>query len=301
MVTVLNDGDSRIRGIEAGADDFLSKPVNMREVALRVRNAARMKELFDRVHDDITQLRELESLRDSLTHMIIHDMGSPLTAILGGLEVLTSYRRDLSDVETRFLNVSRAAADELSKMVRSLLDIHRMESGELHMEVGDKDITVLARSAAEAESNSAEIAHVSLTVDGPPVTAAVDGELLRRVFLNLLGNAIKFTPDGGEVEVHVSTGGLGVRVEVHDTGPGVPEDWRTRIFEKFGQVETTRHPGQRSVGLGLTFCRLAVEAHGGCIGVEARDGGGSVFWFELPLRPASDGRLRESDTGVEPP
>jgi signal transduction histidine kinase len=114
-----------------------------------------------------------------------------------------------------------------------------------------------------------------------------DADLIRRVLINLLGNALKFTPKGGAVTVTVSPSDGWARVEVHDTGIGIPEEYHERIFDKFGQVGGS-HQREHSSGLGLTFCRLAVVAHGGTIGVRSRPGAGSTFWFVLPITNPKD-------------
>ena len=112
-----------------------------------------------------------------------------------------------------------------------------------------------------------------------------DAPLIRRVLNNLLGNALKFTPDGGSIVIRISLEGGLAHIEVSDTGPGIPSEMHERIFEKFGQVEGEK--AALGTGLGLTFCRLAVEAHGGRIGVRSELGKGSIFWFELPLAAPS--------------
>jgi len=114
------------------------------------------------------------------------------------------------------------------------------------------------------------------------VTARYDAELLTRDVANLVGNALKFTPEEGAVTVRARSDGTGARVEVQDAGPGIPEEYRTRIFEKFGRVAARGEKRTLSTGLGLTFCKLAVEAHGCEIGVDSVLGQGSTFWFRLP-------------------
>jgi two-component system sensor histidine kinase/response regulator len=123
-----------------------------------------------------------------------------------------------------------------------------------------------------------------MSLDAPPasVTVVADRELVLRVVQNLLGNALKFTPSDGWIRLGIEPDENRVCVRVRDNGPGIPAEYRERIFEKFGQVEARANGQKHSTGLGLTFCKLAVEAHGGSIGVESEIGKGSTFWFMLP-------------------
>jgi signal transduction histidine kinase len=109
-----------------------------------------------------------------------------------------------------------------------------------------------------------------------------DFEIIRRVIENLVGNAIKFTPATGEVRISISTENGTTRVSVADNGPGIPAEYHEKIFQKFGQAQSQNK--NFGIGLGLTFCKLAVEAHGGCLGVQSEIGQGSTFWFTLPLQ-----------------
>jgi signal transduction histidine kinase len=128
----------------------------------------------------------------------------------------------------------------------------------------------------------------SVTVARPdsPITAVCDIDLIRRVVANLVGNAIKYTDDDGTITIQISAVATGHKVAVSDNGPGIPRELHQRVFEKFGQIKAE----QRSlgVGLGLTFCKLAVEAHGGAVGLESEVGKGSTFWFTLPLPPTGN-------------
>ncbi|OGQ12857.1 MAG: hypothetical protein A2138_07845 [Deltaproteobacteria bacterium RBG_16_71_12] len=185
------------------------------------------------------------------------------------------------------------AARKMVGMVSTILDVSKLEAGRLVPKLAPHDVGAIA--ADVARSLGALSRDRALTVEPPrgPVVALLDRELIARVLQNLLANALKFTPTGADIRVRVEPAGGSVRVEVLDTGPGIPADQRALIFEKFGAVEA-RARGRRysSTGLGLNFCKLAVEAHGGAVGVESVEGKGSTFWFTLPAAGAAPSGAR---------
>ncbi|MFZ4394371.1 MAG: response regulator [Kiritimatiellia bacterium] len=282
MITALRDRADRLKGIQAGANDFLAKPIDAEEIRLRVKNALHAKRLYDRVQDALVQLKALENLRDNLTHMIIHDMRSHLMVVSGSYEIILMERDRISQTQQQFVTMGQNACGELIEMVSSLLDVSRMEAGQMPLNLASSDILDIARAAVESVAVLAQAKALTVCVTGDAASRAVDRDILRRVFVNLLGNAIKFSPEGGSIGVAVSSEGETVRVTVTDHGHGIPPAYHTKIFEKFGQVEDRKDNQKYSTGLGLTFCKLAVEAHGGHIGVISLVGKGSTFWFELP-------------------
>ncbi|HAM39817.1 MAG: hypothetical protein A2107_12925 [Verrucomicrobia bacterium GWF2_62_7] len=288
--------------VRAGAFDYLCKPVPKDAILRCVANAAKLKatedervrlaeanrrhqEDLERQHqqlrDNYARLRELETLRDNLTHMIIHDLRAPLSIALGYLDLIKDRAvsklssEEMSYLDTILMNICR-----LNDMIGSLLDISRLETGNMPLNRRTYDMSVLTKSVMESFDSLVEERRLSFKSPSEPLKVSCDEEVTRRVLGNLLQNALKFTPKDGAIRIAVSRKDSMVRVEVSDTGPGIPAEYHSRIFEKFGYITKPVH--QYSTGLGLTFCKLAVEAQGGQIGVESEVGKGSTFWFTLP-------------------
>ncbi|MCX8156272.1 MAG: ATP-binding protein [Verrucomicrobiae bacterium] len=285
LVTALTERKERLKGIEAGANDYLTKPIDAQDLRLRVRNAIYTRKLYDQLQQSFEQLKELEALRDNLTHMIVHDMRSSLGSVLGFAQLLkASAKNKLDEREANFLNKVERNTNLLLDMVISLLDISRLEAGQMPLRMNPCNVYDLARAAIQPLE--ALLGSRTIDVERPnsPITVICDIDLTRRVLANLVGNAIKYTGDDGKILVQFERLPQAVKVKVVDNGPGIPKEQHKKIFEKFSQARSE----QRSlgVGLGLAFCKLAVEAHGGTIDVESDVGRGSTFWFVLPEKPA---------------
>jgi signal transduction histidine kinase len=284
LVTALTQRDHRLLGIGAGANDYITKPIDRSDLSLRVRNAIRMRQLYLEVEEQYRQLEKLELLRDGLVHMLVHDLRSPLAGIRAYLDLLKLDGAGKLDSElTESIDGARKVAVEMTDMVSDLLDVSRMEVGKMPLEFASADVGALAVDAVAAAGATAR---VRVRVEAPldQLRVACDAGIIRRVITNLVVNAVKFTPASGQITVIVQGGGAEVKVSVVDTGPGIPPEFHQKVFEKFGQVEAVRHGAKHSSGLGLTFCKLAVEAHGGRIGLESAVGTGSTFWIALPVR-----------------
>jgi two-component system sensor histidine kinase/response regulator len=284
MVTALSDSEHRYLGIDAGANDYLNKPIDRRDVLLRVRNAVYAKRLHDKVQQDLAKLRELEALQDNLTHMIVHDMRSPLMIVSWSYDLILKEKSLLSEQQQEFITMGQSCCGELVEMVNSLLDISRMESGQMPLKHTVCSLLDIAQEAAEKLAVLAHKKMVTIQVGGHVASVSVDQDVMHRVFVNLLGNAIKFAPADSIIRVAITSSGDAVRVAVSDRGQGIPPEYHKKIFEKFGQVDSRQEEHNYSSGLGLTFCKLAVEAHGGQIGVESEAGKGSSFWFTVPIK-----------------
>jgi signal transduction histidine kinase len=289
LVTAMTQRDQRLLGIGAGANDYITKPVDRSDLSLRVGNAIRMRHLYLEVEAQYRQLEKLELLRDSLVHMIVHDLRSPLAGIRAYLDLVKMDGAGKLDLElTESIDAARKVAVEMTDMVSDLLDVSRLEVGKMPLELAPVDLGGLVVEAVAAAAAGAA-SRVRIRVEPPAERSRVvcDAGVIRRVITNLVGNAVKFTPSSGQIAVSVRGDGNEVKVEVADTGPGIPPEYHQKVFEKYGQVEAAHHGAKHSTGLGLTFCKLAVEAHGGRVGLESAVGTGSTFWIVLPVRGPS--------------
>jgi signal transduction histidine kinase len=253
-------------------------------------------------------LKSLEELKDNLTHMIVHDIRSPLMAISGALDMLQS---DLKNVDTTCLDLARNGAQTVTNMAQALLDICRLESGQMPLNQEEIDMKAIIEKAIRAMELQARMVDVGLVMTGEAVRGEADPEILHRVLLNLIGNAIRASSPGTAVEVRTIDSNSRMGVKVRDFGRGIPKAFHAVLFDKFTTVEPSERQ-RTSVGLGLTFCKMAIEAHGGTITVESEPGRGSTFRFHIPKRhpygtagqvdprrATDSGRMRqeEGDTG----
>jgi signal transduction histidine kinase len=233
-------------------------------------------------------LKRVEGLREDLTNMIIHDLRNPLTTVTANLDLIARTYQNPAYANTlpRFLANARTASKRMTGLIDDLLTVSKFEVGQLQPDLALVNIPNLLSDRAEAYRPQAEAEHKQLTVIAPPDLPAVmaDAGLIGRTVDNLLSNALKYTDSGGDILIQVDREADLVRVSVSDNGEGIPAEYHARIFEKFVQVtDVNGLPLRKGTGLGLTFCRLAVEAHGGRIWVESALGAGSTFSFTLPL------------------
>lgn len=233
------------------------------------------------------RLEELERLRKETTDLIIHDLRNPLNAINLSLNTLSLVLpENFPQANRQLLEVAKLSVDHMKQLVDSLLGVSRIESGEEEFVFAQTDLAALIQGVA-GRFSILGTKKISLWQQYepalPPVT--MDADKIARVLVNLLDNALRYTPENGSLTIEARRIGAQVQVSVSDSGPGIPADQRERIFTRFAQINLD-NPSRRGFGLGLAYCRLAIEAHGGRIWVEDGPGGkGSCFIFTLPVEP----------------
>lgn len=293
MISALSEMESVVRCIEMGAEDYLTKPFNATLLRARLgaclekkRSRDRERDLYGQLQESHKRLQELEGLRDDLTNMIVHDLRTPLTSIIAAIQTLDVV--GVVNAEQReVMEIAGSGSHALLTMINSLLDVEKFESGAMEL---DYALLSLPQVIASAVGQVAPLAHAkgialvqNVSSDLPWLNC--DENKLQRVLVNLLGNALKFTPAGGSITLEVvkREEEKDIEFSIRDTGEGIPSEAFERIFQKFGQVDSRKGGRAMSTGLGLTFCKCAVEAHGGQISVESTLGHGSTFCFTIPI------------------
>jgi signal transduction histidine kinase len=292
LVTALDGAPHRVEGLDTGADDYIAKPVRREEFMAKVRSMLRARRLLAELEEARetvaarnAKLEELEELKETLTQTLVHDLKNPLAAVLGNLELM---ERKADEKVMHLVTRSKTAAWRMHQMILNLLDIGQLEEGKLQLRLETLDAGSIARKAGLEMESTASQRGVRLDIVGEDAGASLRGDsaVLRRVIDNLITNAVEHSPQGGVVRVVVSPCDEGIEISVSDQGPGVPPQFRERIFEKFQRLESRKSVPGANRGLGLTFCRLAVEAHGGTIWVDDAPGGGALFRALLPATEA---------------
>jgi NtrC-family two-component system sensor histidine kinase KinB len=273
------------------------------------------------VFRDVTEEHRLAQMRQNLTDMIVHDLRSPLTAVIGGVQVASDLLRISVEPEAiqRALAMADQSCNRLMSLVDSLLDISRLDAGQMPLELQPVSLPALAQSVVQQMEALAQRETITLQLQPVSTVPSVDAdyELINRVLINLVDNALKHSPSHSTVTIEIApdagngkreiaeheliSEGLSVpavRCAVIDSGPGIPVEYRKRVFERFAQLDSRR----KGKGLGLTFCQLVIQAHGGHIWVDDNPAGeGSAFNFTLPVMSLDLSSPADSDTAEESP
>jgi len=288
FLTAQRDVDTFDRALRAGADDFLTKPVRPTELIVRVHAALKLRKMstelrehYELVRHQRDDLMRVQLQKERLSAFVVHDLKNPVSTMDLHAQLLLR-EPGLSPSARESVQHIRQEARSLLRLLLNLLDISKSEEGALVARLEDVDLATLSAEVTAALSVKAEASGVTFACAIDVAHVRADRDLLQRVLENLIENAIRHAPTGSRISVGARVRDDGVYIHVADAGPGVPADLREKIFDPFVQLES----GDRVVtrtgrGLGLTFCRLAIEAHGGRIWVEDA-APGSTFYLRLP-------------------
>ena len=303
FVTALNDTTDRVKAIEAGGDDFLTKPHNRLVLGARVRSLIKLKAATDSLEDTLRKLREVEKMRDDLMKMIVHDLKTPLTSVLATMEMLIDGDfGPLSEQQRNALGDAEAKAEDLLALIGDLLEVSRIEEATMTLDLQPIAPAALLNEIRHEWSirfqQEGAVAMVDVSDDAPVFEA--DKPLLKRVIGNLVQNALTHSATAITLQLAARRDGENILFTIADNGPGIPPEYHEVIFRKFERVKNPTIPRTRSSGLGLAFCKLVVDAHGGRIWVQsAGEGKGSAFHFSLPTKPAHR-EVRVTASGAVP-
>ena len=283
MVTALDSKEDLAMCLDAGADDFISKPVNSVELKARVNSMLRIKKQYD-AWKELVRIKDISlQLREDLSNTIVHDLRNPLMGILFATNLLQRMR--LTKRQMKKVKQIERFGQQLHSLIDDVLMVAKLESGKFVLHLNPIDPSMICSLALEDWREIAAQQNIETIGQLPEIQKSfmMDVNLLRRVIDNLISNAIKFSPAGSKVTLKIEYPSENkLRIQVQDSGRGISEKLRQRLFEKFETGDVVE--GVKQTGLGLAFCKLAVEAHGGKISVEPALPQGSIFTIEIPDR-----------------
>lgn len=248
------------------------------------------------VFKDVTERERLQRMKQEFVSTVSHELRTPITSVLGSLRlVLGGTAGEIPPDMHELLTIALNNGERLVRIVNDILDIERFESGQMALTLAPVQALQVLKSSLEAMRPLAQQARVSLELDPvpPEYWVRADADRLVQVVTNFISNAVKFSPQGGTVRVSARQAGPSVRVLVADQGPGIPAEFRSRVFQKFAQADSERRSAKGGTGLGLSICKAILEQHGGQIGFESAPGHGATFYFDLP-------KLQQPLAGIAP-
>jgi signal transduction histidine kinase len=277
FLTASNEMEHLVKGFEAGAVDYVTKPFNPPELLARVRTHVELQQARER-------LREMNNEKNEFMGIVAHDLRSPLTAIYGFSEMIQQ-EPEMDDQEVReFVGRIHDTAKLMSEMVQNLLDANRIECGELKLSMASADLNSML--SLQAESHRVRAAAKRQTIhfasEPTPITALVDSNVMVQVMENLLSNAVKYSPPGKPIHLRLRKLPDSVRFEVQDEGPGLSVEDQKQLFGKFARLSAKPTGGENATGLGLSIVKRMVEAMSGKVWCESEPGKGALFVVEFP-------------------
>jgi len=313
ILTIMMTGhgtiDSALEAMKLGASDYITKPLNLDEMILRLRKVLEEKQRFVRLKDFADQLektnlelRKIDSMKSEFVSVASHELRTPLAAIKNAVQLMLSGKTgEVNENQKHFLSMAERNINRLTHILDDLLNLSKIESGKIALKFDHIELKDIIELTASSLRPHADVKSIQIDVHIPESLPAVHGdqEKIEQILTNLLGNAIKFTQEGGKILLSAKPPspdqkdgyGQTVAISVKDTGIGIPADHLNAIFDKFHQVEGSLHRSVSGSGLGLTITKGLVEAQQGKIMVESEVGKGSTFTFTLPV---SQGERRDS-------
>ncbi len=249
--------------------------------------------MFTGIVRDVTERKRMERMKSEFVSTVSHELRTPLTSIKGSLGLIRAGAvGDIPGKPKAMLEIAYKNSDRLVHLINDILDMEKIEAGKMDFHLKPVDVTAIVEHALEANKGYGDEHGVTFALKAMSPVAMIEGDedRLMQVLSNLMSNAAKYSPEGAQVDISVTPHGDSVRISVTDRGPGIPKEFKARIFEKFSQADSSDTRQKGGTGLGLSITKAIVEQHGGTIGFETKAGKGSTFYFDLPMcdEPAVD-------------
>jgi two-component system, sensor histidine kinase and response regulator len=286
FVTAKSEADDVVMGFDAGGVDYLTKPFRPKEVVARIRTHLSNQQLVEQQKHLVEQLSKANEAKDRFLGMCAHDLRNPLSSIRGLAELMDENATGSLSLEQReIIQTIHSASQSMLELVNELLDVATIEAGHLKLAKEPTHIAEIVERSVHLSNIEAakKNTRIELVKIGLNPMVDVDRNKIRQVVDNLISNAVKYSPPGSLVTVLIRSDETTAGFAVRDTGPGIPDDERHKLFKDYGRLSNQPTGGEKSTGLGLAICRKIVEAHDGTIGVENIPGLGCEFAVRLPI------------------
>ncbi len=282
LISALSDGASVAHGLDVGANDYITKPIDMDVTLARVQTQIALKKLQDEREQTIKELRAAQDMKDKLLRMASHDLKGPLMNIRMAATLLESAIECAPDGAMLLDSVS-SSCDTMQMVIKDFLDTAAMQTGALDLHMQKLELEPLIREVMTENKVNALRKNITVETDGLNGIVEADPQRFRQVVGNLVSNAIKYSPKDTTVSISTEADEKGVTIYIADQGPGIPENERGRLFTQFGKLTPRPTAGESSTGLGLWIVKHLVTLQQGEVGVTCPPDGGSIFWIKMPL------------------
>lgn len=291
FISALDDVQDKIQAFRQGGVDYITKPFQIEEVHARIKTHltidALQRELQEknlRLESQLGQLQEMQSMQDTWLNMVVHDLRVPLTGAIGYVSLVAENASAVPAPFAYYIQLAHKSLESVKIALENIIDLGKMERGKISLTYAKLELISSLRDWLDEIELIASQHQFEVHLPPAPIEVMADPLLLKRIVFNLLTNAFRLTKLGKRVQLSLNLENEWIYLAILDQGPGIPEEYREKIFEKFVQVQLSHRSDPTSSGLGLTFCKMAIEAHRGQIGVESEVGKGSTFWFRIPLK-----------------
>ncbi|MCK4739104.1 MAG: hybrid sensor histidine kinase/response regulator [Deltaproteobacteria bacterium] len=282
MLTALGKDEDIVRGLDAGADDYMEKPFSTKVFSARVNTHLRSKALYDELEDAYSRLKELDTLKNNFIAMASHELRTPLNIVTGYVEILLDNSiEELNPRSRQILEVMLSTSEGMTKTIKDMLSLSIIEAGQLPLEAEKLDLSNLLAQSVESLNIMARKKDVSIefTPNEKPLIGIFDQIKINQVISNLIGNAIKFSPKESTITVTAKKIDEDLTVSIADSGNGISEQELDRIFDEFYKGENS----ESGTGLGLAICKKLIALHDGRLWAESKKGSGTTFYFSFPI------------------
>jgi two-component system, sensor histidine kinase and response regulator len=289
LLTARDSKKDIIKGLEAGADDYLTKPADEAELIARIAVARRIFKLEQSLKQKQQEFYELNQIKNKFIGIAAHDLRNPIISIRGFSELLLKDPAAFTEDQREFLSIIHSTSRNMLAMLNDLLDISLIESGKLEISKKPGSLKKLIQERIRLNSLHAQQKHIAIhqNLENAPM-APFDPQRIGQAVDNLITNAIKFAPYGSEIYLNLTLEGDSLKFSVRDEGPGIPACEQPLLFNEFHRLSIQPTAGETSTGLGLSITKKIMEAHGGGIAFESQEGIGSTFTLILPINPSTD-------------